>query len=213
MVLVLLLLRRVINEKETMDLLTDVAGNINADQVVKGPYLDRAALKGLTFKDLIRTNKTKFIDWNKAAMALALGTPEEVKVSEYIKGAARNRELDQSQIFEVDDKGNVQTDKQGNAKFAPTSLGRMIEGLVTGKSYKQEDVTSKVVTDDFALWSAKDRAKRKRDIEDMAVLTQPFNQNRGMFANDVEITKDGNFRLKGSNYDKEKEYRSTHYCI
>jgi hypothetical protein len=201
-------LTKVLSSEEKMKYYDQVVGNISADQIVGDAFLDRNALKGLSFKDLLVRNKTKFIDWNKAAMALAEQTTPEILASEQVLGEAYGLEGNQSQIFEVDEDGMPVQDKQGRVKFANTSLGQLLQGITRGTAFQEDDVTDKVITNDWAMWKAKRAVEESERMSNLAVLTQPFNTSKGMFADKVEITEDGAFKLKGSKAKKEKDYRA-----
>lgn len=201
-------LTKVLSSEEKMKYYDQVVGNISADQIVGDAFLDRNALKGLSFKDLLVRNKTKFIDWNKAAMALAEQTTPEILASEQVLGEAYGLEGNQSQIFEVDEDGMPVQDKQGRVKFANTSLGQLLQGITRGTAFQEDDVSDKVITNDWAMWNAKRSVEESERMSNLATLTQPFNTNRGMFASTVELTKDGAFKLKGSKAKKEKDYRA-----
>lgn len=201
-------LTKVLSSEEKMKYYDQVVGNISADQIVGDAFLDRNALKGLSFKDLLVRNKTKFIDWNKAAMALAEQTTPEILASEQVLGEAYGLEGNQSQIFEVDENGMPVQDKQGRVKFANTSLGQLLQGITRGTAFQEDDVTDKVITNDWAMWKSKRAVEESERMSNLAVLTQPFNTSKGMFADKVEITEDGAFKLKGSKAKKEKDYRA-----
>lgn len=220
-----------------------VLGNIEADQIVQAPYLDRNTLRGMSFKDLLVSGKTKYIDWNKAAQVLAGATTQDILQSERVKGQAYGLEGDQGRILATDDSGqavlrdrqgrlvipdeegnmivaddsgNPLLDSEGNTipaqsarmQFADTNLGRMLQGYTTGKAYEQQDLDNKVITDDWGMWNAQQRIKRQQELQNVAVLTQPFNRSRGIFSKAVEISDGGKaLTLKGSKADAEARVR------
>jgi len=183
-------------------------GNIKADQVVSDAYLDRNALRGVSFKDLLTRGKTKYIDWNKAAQVLIGATTPEIQRSEEVRGKAYGLGEGQGQFLMADEEGNLAFDEQGRIQFnANTALGRMLSGYTTGTAFTEQDVSDKVVENTYARQLALWRKKQEEKDGNAVMLSQPFNIGQTIFGNEVKTTSDGKLKLAGFKADRGKAER------
>lgn len=202
-------LDKVLSTEELGNYYDKVIGNIQADQVVQWPFLDKATLAGVSFKDLLVTGKTKYIDWNKAARVLAGATTAEIQRSEEVKGRAYGVGEGQSQFLKFKDDGTLELDKEGRLQFADTTLGRLLKGYASGVLHYQQDLDSKIVNRSF------DEARALKELDEKdafgnIMLTQPYNVGKSMFNNKggyFEV-KGNEIIVKGSKKNKEQQFRS-----
>lgn len=170
-------------DENLQSIFSNVADNITADQVVRGPYRQQVA--GMSFKDLLVSGKHKFIDYDKAATIMAKAVSPEIAQHFSVLGQALGYQDDQGQLWDMENN----LDEYGNpTQFANTMLGRLVDSYASSKVFNQQDVDYKVLTDDLALH----QAKKRIDEADYAYRTMVHNKGSGMPEWDVQkFTEDG----------------------
>lgn len=203
---------KIYNDEELNDYYDKALGNISADQVVSAPQLDKSTLRGVSFKDLLVSGNTKYIDWNKVASTLAGITTPQIQASEEVRGEAYGQGSGQSSIFKLDKEGKPVFDEKGNVEFADSALGRRLQGYTTGKVFSEQDMKTTVVEDVFARQRALKQAEEENAFSNI-MLTQPFNINTqdSAFggAKSGIVIEGSDIILKGSAKEREQKFRDS----